>query len=135
MFTPLITTGFVLLIAGLFGSRYLGERAMRLLSSEEKLKLLDSFSGLRVFGVLPLLIIGFSFIGIGYLPQSFMWPAYLGGWALIALFFFIIHRIIFRKMTELGINSDYLSAQRKARLLLYGGFMAFFILNTLSSFV
>jgi hypothetical protein len=135
MFTPLFTLSLVLLIGGLFGSRYLGERAMRLLSPEEKLKLLDSFPGLRVFGALPLLLIGFSFFGIGYLPQSFMWPAYFGAWALVALFFIIIHRIVFRKMTELGINSDYMAAQRKARWLSYGGWIAFFVLNTVSSFV
>ena len=35
MFTPLFIAGLVLLLAGLFGSRYLAERDMRLLSSEE----------------------------------------------------------------------------------------------------
>src|SRR4051812_27552858 len=104
MFPPLFIIGLVLLLVGVFGSRYLGERAMKLLSSEEKLKLLDSFSGLRVFGALPLLLIFFSFYGIGYVPQSLMWPAYLGAWGLVAAYFIVVHRLVFRRMSDLGIN-------------------------------
>ena len=135
MFTPLFIAGLVLLLVGLFGSRYLAERAMKLLSSEEKLKLLDSFSGLRVFGALPLLLIFFSFFGIGYLPQSLMWLAYFGAWCLVAVYFTVVHRLVFRRMTGLGINAGYQAAHRKARWLSYGGFAAFFALNTLSPFL
>ena len=108
---------------------------MKLLSPEEKLRLLDSFSRLRVFGALPLLLIFFSFFGIGYLPQSLMWPVYFLGWALVAVYFLVVHRLVFRRMAELGINTEYQSAHRKARLLSYAGFAAFFILNTLSPFL
>jgi hypothetical protein len=135
MFTPLFIAGLVLLLVGLFGSRYLAERAMKLLSSEEKLKLLDSFSGLRVFGALPLLLIFFSFFGIGYLPQGLMWPAYFGAWGLVAIYFVVVHRLVFRRMSDLGINTEYQSAHRKARWLSYGGFAVFFVLNTLSPFL
>src|SRR5882724_7759877 len=135
MFTPLFIAGLLLLLVGLFSSRFLSERSMKLLSSDEKLKLLDSFSSLRVFGVLPLLLIFFSFFGISYLPQSLMWPAYFGAWALVAIYFAVVHRLVFRRMCELGINAHYQAAHRKARWLSYGGFVAFFILNTLSPFV
>ena len=135
MFTPLFIAGLVLLLVGLFGSRYLAERDMRLLSSEEKLKLLDSFSRFRVFGALPLLLIAFSFFGIGYLPQGWMWPAYFGAWVLIAVYLIVIHKLIFRRLCELGINAEYVAAHRRVRWVSYGGFAAFFVLNTLSPFV
>jgi uncharacterized membrane protein (DUF485 family) len=135
MFTPLFIAGLVLLLAGLFVGRYLAERSMKLLSPDEKLKLLDSFSRLRVFGSLPMLIVFFSFFGIGYLPQSLMWPAYFAAWALVAAYFIVIHIYVFRKMREFGINAEFLSAHNKARWVQYGGWIAFFSLNTLSSFV
>jgi hypothetical protein len=135
MFTPLFIAGLVLLLVGLFCSRYLAERDMRLLSSEEKLKLLDSFSRLRVFGALPMLLIFFSFFGIGYLPQAWMWPAYFGVWTLVAGYFVVIHRLVFRRLRQLGINADYVAAHRRVRWVSYGGFVAFFILSTLSPFV
>src|SRR5438045_9419513 len=106
MFTPLLIAGLVLLLAGSFGSRFLAERSIKLLSSEEKLKLLDSFSRLRVFGALPLLLIFVSFFGIGYLPQSLMWPTYFVAWALVAIYCIVVHRLVFRRMSELGINAD-----------------------------
>ena len=135
MFPPLFVAALVLLLTGLFGSRYLAERAMKLLSSDEKLKLLDSFSRLRVFGSLPLLVIFFSFFGIGYLPAGLMWPAYFAAWLVVVVYFILIHRLIFRRMTEIGINARYQAAHRRARWLLYSGFAAFFVLNTLIPFV
>jgi hypothetical protein len=135
MTTPLLILSLVLLFLGFFSSRYIAERSMKLLSSEEKLKLLDSFSRLRVFGALPLLVIFFSFFGIGYLPQRMMWPAYFAAWALVAVYFVVVHRVVFRRMSELGINAEYQAAHCKARWLSYGGFAAFFVLNTLSPFI
>jgi hypothetical protein len=135
MFTPLFIAGLVLLLVGLFAGRYMAERSMKLLSPDEKLKLLDSFSRLRVFGSLPILIIGFLFMGMGYLPQSLMWPAYFTGWALIAVFFVVIHLYVFRKLREFGINAEFLSAHSKARWVQYGGWIAFFASTTLSPFV
>jgi hypothetical protein len=131
----LFIAGFVLLLVGLFGSRFLAERATKLLSSEEKLQLLDSFPSLRVFGSLPLALIVFSFLGISYLPEGWMWPAYLACWGLLAIYFFIIHRAISRKLGELAINTRYLVAYNRARWVSYSGFTAFFILNTLSPFL
>jgi hypothetical protein len=134
MFTPLLIAGLVLLFVGLFGSRFLAERAMKLLSSEEKLALLDSFSRLRVFGALPLAFVVLSFFGIGYLPPSWMWPAYFGAWALLGIYLVIIHRVISRRLSDLGINAAYRVAYNRARWVSYSGFLVFFALNTLSPF-
>jgi hypothetical protein len=135
MFGPLFFIGLLLFLGGLFGSRFLAERATKLLSAEEKLALLDSFHGLRVFGALPLVLLVFSFFGITYLPPVWIWPAYFAGWALLTLYFGIMHQIISRRLTELGINATYRAAHNRARLLSYFGFLAFFVLNTLSPLV
>ena len=135
MFGPLFFVGLLLLLVTLFGSRFMAERATKLLSAEEKLALLDSFQRLRVFGTLPLVFILFIFFGLTYLPPSWVWPAYFGGWALLALYFGIIHQIISRRLTELGINANYRSAHNRARLISYFGFLAFFLLNTMSPLI
>ena len=135
MFTPVYMIGLALLFVGLFGSRFLAERATKLLSSEEKLKLLDSFSRLRVFGTLPFVFIVFLFFGIPYLSEAWMWPAYFGGWGLFAIYFVIIHHIISGRLSALGINAGYRSAHNKARWVSYAGWLAFFVICTLGPFV
>jgi hypothetical protein len=75
------------------------------------------------------------FFGVAYLPQSLMWPAYFALWALALVYFVVVHRLVFRKMGELGISPEYQAAHRRARCLWDGGFLAFFILNTLGPFI
>jgi hypothetical protein len=64
-----------------------------------------------------------------------IWAGYLGVWSLIAVYFVIFDRIVSRRLRNLEINSGYQRAQAKARWLCYSGFLAFFVLATLSSFV
>src|SRR6202042_3049121 len=129
MISPLFLAGLALLIVGLFASRFYNERALKLLSPPEKLLLLDSFSNLRVFGTVPLLFLFLSFFGIPYLSPGWMWPAYFGTWALLGVYFAILHRLIVRKLRALGINAEYVAAHNRARWMFYFGFLAFFILN------
>ena len=135
MFTPLFFVALALLFVALFASRFLTERATKLLSSEEKLILIDSFPRLRVFGTLPLVFIVFLFFGIAYLPPAWMWPTYFIGWILFALYFVIVHGIVSRRLRELGINEDYRAAYGKARLVFWSGFVAFFVLSAFGSFI
>jgi hypothetical protein len=127
MLTPLILAGLVLLMLGVFSSRFFNERATKLLSPQEKLTLLDSFSRLRVFGTLPLLLIFLSFFGMPYLPASLFWPAFIGAWALVGVYFVIVHRVVSGRLRALGINSEFQKAYAKARWPLYFGLLAFFI--------
>lgn len=135
MFNPLFIVGFVLLVTGLIGSRFLVERAMKLLSPDEKLALLDSFSRLRVFGSLPMVFVVFLFFGIGYLRGPWAWPAYFGACALLAAYFVIMHRVVSRRMRALNINIGFQAAHNKARWVAYSGILAFFVLVTLGPFL
>jgi hypothetical protein len=135
MFTPLSYVGLALLFAGLFGSRLIAQRATKLLSSEEKLALIDSFSFLRVFSPLPILLIGVSFFGIRYLPEAWTWPAYFGDCALLLAYFAIIHHIIMRRLHELGVNASYRAAYKRVRLVSYFSWIAFLTLNFLGPFI
>jgi hypothetical protein len=132
----MIIAGLVLLIIGVFAGRLFSVRAMKLLSPTEKLTLLDSFSGLQVWGSLPLLLLFLCFGAVNYLPSGLLiWTGYLGLWVLISVYFVIFERVVSGRLRKLEINTDYRKAQVKARCLVYLGFAAFFILATLSSFV
>ena len=122
------------MLLGLFGSRFLAERANRLLSSDEKLLVMDSFSRIRTFGTLPLIVMILGLFSMTYLPRVWLWPAYFAACALLALYFAVMHVIISRRLTKLGINASYRTAYNRARLISYSGFLAFFILNTLGRF-
>jgi hypothetical protein len=130
MLNAYLLSGFVLLTIGVVLRRYYGERAMSLLSPAEKLAILDSFSALRAFGAIPLFLLLFAFIGVGYLSERLVWPAYWLSWLLMAAYFVIVHFYIYSRMRRLGINSTYVSANRRARLFSYAGLLAFFVLST-----
>jgi len=129
MFTPIYFLGLVALFGGIFGSRFLVERANKLLSPEEKLMLMDSFSSIRTFGTLPLLLVVFFFLGIGYLSPEWRWPAYFIGCVCLLGYFAIMHAVISRKLRRLGINEQYRTAYSRARWVSYSGFLLFFVLN------
>jgi tetratricopeptide (TPR) repeat protein len=131
----LIFIGLVLMVIGFVCSGLLAQRALKLLSQEEKLSLIDSPSRLRIFGIVPAILIMYGFFGIGHLPTNFRWLAYFGIWLLLAVYLLILNRMIFRRLRALKINSDYQKAQGRALWPLYLGFFFFFCLSTLSSFV
>ena len=135
MFSPLFYIGLVCLFSGLIGSRILAERAMRFLVAEEKLALLDSFSRLRAYGSIPIVLVVFSFFGLSYVPVALFWPAYFSIWVILAVFLIVIHRLVFRRMRELKINLAFQRAHAGARYVSYAGFVLFFITNTVAPFV
>jgi hypothetical protein len=104
--------------------------------TDGKLTLLDSCSGLQVWGSLPLLLLLLCFAAVNYLPDGFLrWVGYLGVGVGIAVHFVIFARAVSQRLRKLEINPDYRKAQVKARWLAYLGFLAFLVLATLSSFV
>jgi hypothetical protein len=130
MFTPIYFVGLIALFAGLFGSRFLVERANKFLSPEEKLMLMDSFSSIRTYGALPLMLVVFFFLGMGYLAPEWRWPAYFIGFIGLLGYFAIMHTVISRRLRRLGINEQYRAAYNRARWVSYSGFLLFFVLNT-----
>jgi|GEM_PF-2063988 len=129
MYTPLFLVGLAALFGGLFGSRFLVERANKLLSPEEKLMLMDSFSSIRTFGALPLLLVFFFYLGMGYLAPEWRWPAYFIGCICLLVYFAVMHTVISRKLRRLGINERYRTAYSRARWVSYSGLLVFFVLN------
>jgi hypothetical protein len=135
MLTTPFFIGLAVLFAGLLGSRFLVERATKLLSAEEKVKLIDSFSRLRTFGALPMLPIAFLFFGVVHVPYEWRWPVTFAAFGLFVVYFVVINLMVSRKFSELGINASYRAAYNRARIVSCSGWVAFFIVVTLGPFL
>ena len=70
MFSNDLIFGFLAFACAVVINRLLGERALKQLSPDEKAKLLDSFSGHRIFSVVAMLIVVLAFFA-----ASRAWPA------------------------------------------------------------
>jgi hypothetical protein len=134
MFPALFYIGLAGMFTGLIVSRILLERALRLLSADEKLRLLDNFSRLRAFGSIPLVLIAFMFFAIAGLPPSFMLPAYFGTWALFIGFIWLQSRYVHRRLCELGIGEVFRAAFARAQWCSRAGFLALFVCVTCGLF-
>jgi hypothetical protein len=122
----------VFLFGGFIASRFLSERSLRLLSSEEKLTLLDSFSSLRAFGSIPLILLVCSFFALPHLPSRFIPLVFFTICLIIALWFAALHIYVSRRLRQLFISPAYQKAHFRARLCSYIGWLGFFIFNTLN---
>jgi hypothetical protein len=130
MFPPIFYVGIAGLFAGLIASRVLCERAVRLLSAQEKLTLLDNFSRLRAYGAIPLLLVAGIFFAIASLPESIMLPLYFGGWALLAGYIAWQSLYVHKRLRELGISEAYRAAFTRAQWCSRAGFIALFACMT-----
>ena len=134
MYTPLFIAGLALLIAGFIASWILDERAMKLLSKEEKEAFLNACSWFRASSALPLAFLFFALFGIGSLPQDLSWPTYFVCWVVLAIYFVLSHLMVQRRLRKLGIKPDFQKADAGSRWAMYFGFLAFCVLHTLNSF-
>ncbi len=50
-------SGFIALFVAILGSRFVNERAYQKLTSDEKLRLMDGFSNVRAYSMVPLLVL------------------------------------------------------------------------------
>jgi len=131
---PLIYIGLAAFFIGLIASRILSERALRLLTPDEKLRLLDSFSRLRAFGSIPLVIIVFIFFSISSFPPRFALPAFFGAWALLGGFIAWQQFFVQRRLRELSISETYRAAYSRTLWASRAGFIALFASSVIAIF-
>jgi hypothetical protein len=129
---PLLYIGLAAFFVGMIASRILSERALRLLTPDEKLRLLDSFSRLRAFGSIPLVLLVFIFFSITSFPPQFVMPGFLGAWALFAGFVAWQHYFVHRRLRELAISESYRAAFSRAQWVSRSGFIALFVCSVIA---
>lgn len=100
-------SGVIALLVGMVASRLLNERGYRQLSAEEKVRLLDGFSGVRAYSLIPLLVL----VGVLWLltSQTQIDKQYLlfGYFSLLVVY--VIAQVIFnqRKLSQLDMPAGY----------------------------
>lgn len=112
------------MIAAVIAARIIQERALRQLTTEEKGRLVEAFSGLRLVSLIPLAAVAglyFLMTSLGALTAQVMLAIYLPA---LLIFFVGMHLAIRRKLRALGVHPAYLRAHAIGRGLVLVGFAA-----------
>ena len=119
----LIGIFFILLIV----SRILGEKAYKLLNAEEKAKIMDGFSGMRAFALIPLfLIIGLFWFAAKYsvLNEKLIFYGYP---IALIVYLAVIHNIVTSKFKKLEFKEEFIKKYLFSRLISYVGIAVLFL--------
>jgi hypothetical protein len=130
----LLYIGLAAFFVAIIVSRILSERAVQLLTPEEKLRLLDSFSRFRALSSIPLVLVVFIFFSISSFPPQFVLPGFFGAWALLAGCIAWQHLFVHRRLRELSISRSYIAAFTRAEWITRSGFVALFVFSTMNIF-
>jgi hypothetical protein len=119
--------GVFAFIVAYFISRVISERALKRLTTEEKAKLLDAFSGYRIFNMVIILSLFLLVLaGDRLLPElrSTLWLAFT---VLLALILVTISSLSYRKLKNLDMPTPYSKSFLVSRSIQYMGILFLFI--------
>jgi hypothetical protein len=97
----------VILLICMIASRMLAERAHRELSAEEKARMMDAFSGMRVWAFVPLVLIALAVV---FGPMaSWVWADLLppAGIAAFAVYMGVLHVMVAQGLKRAGLPEGY----------------------------
>ena len=100
-------SGFLIFIASVGISRWLNETAYRKLDSEQKLRLMDGFSGARAYAMIPLLVLIAIYVVL--MSRSSLDRKWVTGAYFVCLFAYLVVRVVLTqiKLTKLDMPRDY----------------------------
>ena len=121
------TIYFLILIIAVVASRIVSERNLKQLSTEEKGKLLDSFSGYRLYNTVVILgLVVAYFAATSYFPQSYSTLTLI----FVILFFTIsgtITVLSYQKLKNLNMPQSYIKGFLLSLGIQYAGVVAVFL--------
>lgn len=119
--------GMAAFLTAIIVSRILQERALRSLTTEEKGRLVEAFSGMRLFALIPLAALAglyFVMMGLDTQTTATILTIYVPAALLTAVG---MQAVIHRKLHRLEVHPDYLRAYTIGRVLVLVGFVLFFL--------
>jgi len=124
MNTPFLI-GLIIFLLCAFGARFISERAMRSLPAEQKLKLIDAFSGMRMYGLLWTIgLLGAYFALPTLLPNAPMLSLSIS--LGLAVIFLVVRQVMVRKkLNALDVDAAYKRKVMMAQLLIGLGLVVF----------
>lgn len=119
----MMMVGFCILAAGIVGSRILSERAFRKLDSETKVRIMDEFSSMRIWNIVPVVAILVLMLAGNAFYAGHEMPVF--GLFLLAMvaYFVFTHRMIRNKMLKVQVPPDYLRTFLLSRWISYSTLM------------
>ncbi len=119
----MMIVGFCILAAGIVGSRILSERAFRKLDSETKVRIMDEFSSMRIWNIVPVVAILVLMLAGNAFYAGHEMPVF--GLFLLAMvaYFVFTHRMIRNKMLKVQVPPDYLRTFLLSRWISYSTLM------------
>jgi len=119
----LIIGGIIMLFVCVVVSRIISEKALKHLSSEQKVNLLDNFSSHRKYYFIPLVLIFLIYVAVG---RSFPYVGkiiYLLFVIFIIVYLIVMHIRTSKKLSQLKLPKQYLKLYAISRVVYYIGFV------------
>lgn len=116
-----VAIGFVILLCCVTLSRVISEKGLRKLSAEQKVRLLDSFSKMRMYYTIPLIVLlgVFFFLEYQFKELSFYW--FWGFMVLIIAFQLAMTYVIVKKLKSINMPLEYIRKAIFARWIIFAG--------------
>ncbi|MFZ1687928.1 MAG: hypothetical protein WAU70_10930 [Flavobacteriales bacterium] len=112
-----ILIGFLLFLGCAFGARLVSERALRTLPDDQKVRLVDAFSGMRTYGMLAAIgLVAILFVLPKLFPDDPAYGLYIG--LGLAIAFLAVRQVMTaRRLRALQMDEAYMRKLALARLL------------------
>lgn len=124
----LLFTGLGGFLIGRVASRVISERAVRLLTDQEKLVLIDQLRAFRTYSGLPLLMfLLLALIAPLYMPAGTRLASFWAAWLALSAYIVAANYYLRRRMAEFSISESYLRAFRRAQWCSRAGFIFLFL--------
>lgn len=127
-----ILIAFAFLAIGIVASRLISERAFRVLDDQMKLAVMNEFSGMRIWNLIPVLAIVLLMTLGNSLFAGHPLIAFSGLIGALIAYFAITHMMIRVKLVKLNVPGDYLRALTLSRWISYLSVCAMLVVAFLS---
>ncbi len=121
-----VEIGFAVFILCLIGSRIIAEKGIKVLTIEEKGKLVDSFSSMRAYNLIPIVLLVLVYYIL--LTKTSLNEELVNGvyWAGLLLYVVIIYILTNKKLVSLDLPSKYVKIFNISRIIQYIGIAILF---------
>ena len=118
----------VVFLGSVIASRIISRRGLKYLSTEQKGRLVDSFSGMQAYGLIPLAVLLIAYFAIQRFTLVPFEVLTAGYFALLSVWIAWNFCFTRKRMRTLDLPPNYLSAHRWAQVVQYAGLGIFLAL-------
>ena len=120
--SQLIIIGVISVLVGLIVSRLVAEKALLILSQQEKARLVDDFANLRKYGQIPIIVALGIYMGIEFYGLSVADTALIALLIVFLLYLIVSQLIITKKLTSMNLPESYVKKYKLSRYVYNLGF-------------